>query len=221
MGFLKRLLGPDAGSDLSRDIFSRISRATVVLLHGVRSFAGTGGTGGTLRPRHVVSAPMAGSVWQPPTGWYPDPGGVHEWRWWDGTRWADTVSDGGVATNDELDDFNAAAQLPPGPPSPAPVPQPPTRAVEGASFGEVLRFVGWLGGVWLFVILCESAVTGGTYLGWIVVMVFIALIARKVGYRPADAWMLLIPFWNVYLLVKLMWRLACMQRPYWAAAPTF
>src|SRR4051794_5745369 len=69
--------------------------------------------------------------------------------------------------------------------------------------------------------ILPEALTGGSYLGWFAVMVFIVLVAGKVGYRPSDAWMLLIPFWNVYVLGKLLWRLACIQRHYWAPAPTF
>lgn len=35
-------------------------------------------------------------------GWHPDPGGRHEYRYWDGSRWTDDVSDGGVAARDPL-----------------------------------------------------------------------------------------------------------------------
>jgi hypothetical protein len=35
-------------------------------------------------------------------GWHPDPGGRHEYRYWDGTTWTDDVSDGGVAAKDPL-----------------------------------------------------------------------------------------------------------------------
>ncbi|MDQ1403826.1 MAG: hypothetical protein QOG03_2142 [Actinomycetota bacterium] len=44
-----------------------------------------------------------------PGGWHPDPGGRHELRYWDGTRWTDHVSDGGVQSTDAL-----------GPPPPPP-----------------------------------------------------------------------------------------------------
>lgn len=27
----------------------------------------------------------------PPRGWYVDPTGVEEWRWWDGSQWTDRV----------------------------------------------------------------------------------------------------------------------------------
>lgn len=39
----------------------------------------------------------------PAPGWHPDPTARHEYRYWDGTRWTDDVSDGGVTSNDPLD----------------------------------------------------------------------------------------------------------------------
>lgn len=38
----------------------------------------------------------------PAPGWQPDPTGRHEYRYWDGTKWSDDVSDGGVATTDPV-----------------------------------------------------------------------------------------------------------------------
>ena len=38
----------------------------------------------------------------PPAGWHPDPGGRHEYRYWDGTVWTDQVSDAGAVTSDPL-----------------------------------------------------------------------------------------------------------------------
>jgi hypothetical protein len=35
-------------------------------------------------------------------GWYADPAGRHEHRWWDGATWTDHVADGGVAEVDPL-----------------------------------------------------------------------------------------------------------------------
>nr|WP_114854513.1 DUF4041 domain-containing protein [Brachybacterium sp. YJGR34] len=37
-----------------------------------------------------------------PPGWYPDPSGRHEQRWWDGGRWRDAVIDQGVRSDDPL-----------------------------------------------------------------------------------------------------------------------
>jgi hypothetical protein len=45
----------------------------------------------------------------PPAGWYADPSGRHEFRYWAGTYWTAGVADGGIA----------AADLPQGPPPPA------------------------------------------------------------------------------------------------------
>jgi hypothetical protein len=44
------------------------------------------------------SAPPAG----PPPGWYPDPAGAHEQRWFTGHDWSDAVRDRGEQTADPL-----------------------------------------------------------------------------------------------------------------------
>ena len=46
-------------------------------------------------------------------GWYPDPQGHHEHRYWDGSRWTDEVADRGVETSEPL---------PPAPPAPTVAP---------------------------------------------------------------------------------------------------
>jgi uncharacterized membrane protein YhaH (DUF805 family) len=37
-----------------------------------------------------------------PAGWYPDPAGRHQYRYWDGMQWTVSVSDNGVAASDPL-----------------------------------------------------------------------------------------------------------------------
>ena len=44
------------------------------------------------------SALPRGSV----AGWWPDPFGRHELRWWDGSGWSGHVSDGGVQSTDPI-----------------------------------------------------------------------------------------------------------------------
>jgi hypothetical protein len=42
----------------------------------------------------MPSAPAAPSApLLPPPGWHADPYGVHRWRWWDGQRWTEQISD--------------------------------------------------------------------------------------------------------------------------------
>lgn len=36
----------------------------------------------------------------PAASWHEDPTGRFRWRWWDGQRWTDMVSDGGQPTTD-------------------------------------------------------------------------------------------------------------------------
>ncbi len=69
--------------------------------------------------------------------WEPDPGGRHQLRWWDGTRWTDHVSDQGQTTTDPL--TGPVEAVPAGPPQ-APTPpaaptasSPPATPSAGAS----------------------------------------------------------------------------------------
>jgi hypothetical protein len=45
---------------------------------------------------HQKSAVASGTT-APPAGWFPDPAGRHELRYWDGTSWTDHVRDSDVA----------------------------------------------------------------------------------------------------------------------------
>jgi hypothetical protein len=60
----------------------------------------------------------------PAPGWQPDPTGRHEYRYWDGTKWSDDVSDGGVTANDPAAGAPDATQAQPV----AQEPQQPTAA---------------------------------------------------------------------------------------------
>lgn len=66
--------------------------------------------------------------------WVPDPGGRHQYRWWDGRSYTDLVADGGVQGVDPLQPGVAAAPRPPlgsppaepaAPAGPSPWSQPP------------------------------------------------------------------------------------------------
>jgi hypothetical protein len=58
---------------------------------------------------------MAGTAsWAP--GWFRDPTGRHDHRWWDGAAWTGHVADAGTASHDPL----------PGPTEGSPAPQPPS-----------------------------------------------------------------------------------------------
>src|SRR4051812_41423274 len=43
-----------------------------------------------------------------PAGWQPDPRGRHEYRYWDGSKWTDHVSDKGVVSSDPVGDDSPA-----------------------------------------------------------------------------------------------------------------
>lgn len=59
---------------------TRRNRRVRESLHGGAGQAGASGRG------------MPASA---PPGWFPDPERRSAWRWWDGSRWTDQVSDGG------------------------------------------------------------------------------------------------------------------------------
>ena len=45
---------------------------------------------------------MTDAAPSPPSGWYPDPYGRHEMRYWDGARWTEHVADGGAPKVDPV-----------------------------------------------------------------------------------------------------------------------
>jgi len=53
-------------------------------------------------PGPTAQAGGSGSVALPPSGWYPDPAGRHEQRYWHDGRWTDQVGDGGRRSVDAL-----------------------------------------------------------------------------------------------------------------------
>jgi uncharacterized membrane protein YhaH (DUF805 family) len=58
---------------------------------------------GTLGPNRFGADPKAGVLGAPavtPAGWYPDPTGRHQHRYWDSTKWTSSVSDNGVTAED-------------------------------------------------------------------------------------------------------------------------
>jgi hypothetical protein len=63
-------------------------------------------------------------------GWYPDPAGGHEWRWFDGTDWTDAVADHGVAGQAPLGPPPAMAALG--------TPQPQHTALDPADQGSFM-----------------------------------------------------------------------------------
>ena len=57
---------------------------------------------------------------KPSRGWYPDPTGAHQMRYFDGNRWLDDVADDGEMTSDPIQNVPAhvvrVAEIPTGPP---------------------------------------------------------------------------------------------------------
>lgn len=49
-----------------------------------------------------MNTPVTGPVTAPAAGWYPDPSGRHQLRYWDGAAWSTHIADQGVAGVDPL-----------------------------------------------------------------------------------------------------------------------
>jgi hypothetical protein len=51
-------------------------------------------------------------------------------------------------------------------------------------------------------------------------MIFVGPTARRLGYRPHDCLMVLIPYYGPWgFMPKMMWRWAHRKTPYWSYAP--
>lgn len=64
---------------------------------GAPAYPSPGAPGAPPAPGQVFPPQQA-----PPFGWYPDPSGRHEQRYWDGTRWTEHVRDGGQDSTEVL-----------------------------------------------------------------------------------------------------------------------
>ena len=64
-----------------------------------------------LRPSAKARAELAKALNPPKSqgAWWPDPKGRHQHRYWDGTRWTENVSDGGIPSIDRLSEQPATA----------------------------------------------------------------------------------------------------------------
>jgi hypothetical protein len=94
---------------------------------------------------------MAGTGAAPPPAWYPDPGRRHEFRWWDGSRWTEHVSNRQVIGRDPLPPrgpgpSGVSATVGRAAPAPAAAPGPASGPVPGPAPGEEPRFEP---GAWL------------------------------------------------------------------------
>ncbi len=147
-------------------------------------------------------------------GWYVDPSGQHTHRYWDGASWTDEVSDD--------------------------VAQPRPAALSRMRWWEPLLFIAfyvlWVAIVIGVVFAVSSAVIGDqialtqaqadvinadalvkAQLAAVVVsLVLGAVVASRVGYRPHDTFLLLIPIVSTYFMIKWVWRTACLDRRYWS-----
>src|SRR4051794_29344853 len=74
----------------------------------------------------------------PPPAWYPDPGRRHEYRWWDGSRWTEHVSNRGIVGRDPLPPRPPVPARASGPPRQPPGPRAPAPAAPAGAPGPVV-----------------------------------------------------------------------------------
>ena len=77
-----------------------------------------------------------------PAGWFPDPGGGHQWRYWDGTQWTDVVADQGVTTVEAVARPGVPHVTGSPPRGTGPWPSPPGRTSPSTSPTSVAAMVG-------------------------------------------------------------------------------
>lgn len=107
-----------------------------------------------------------------PAGWFPDPGGGHQWRYWDGTQWTDAVADHAVSTVESV----ARPRVPHGTGSPprgtGSWPAPPARTSPSTSPASEIVTVGRVAGV-----VCLTLVWPAAHL---------AVFWLRFGHMPAE-----------------------------------
>ena len=92
-----------------------------------------------------------------PAGWLPDPGGKHGYRYWDGQRWTDQVSNAG---SQEVDPLTTQPPAPSTQPAPAP---PPTTPAKPWSTGVRVVILGGAGVLALGSLLDWVKATAGVF----------------------------------------------------------
>lgn len=97
-------------------------------------------------------------------GWYPDPQGEHQFRYWDGAAWTDHVHDepAGAVADPVATVATASAAVAPRPAGSPPLPARPAPDVRGGTHSGLAWIVALVILVVVFVVsfLIASAVTG-------------------------------------------------------------
>lgn len=111
-----------------------------------------------------------------PPGWYPDPEGRPEGRYWNGHAWAPAAHAGAPPVGDD-----------------------------DPWLSHFLRFVG------VFVVYNVAGL-------FLIGHLWLLFVLDRVGYRKRDFLLMMIPVYNVMLLVGAFWRYTA-RRPYWPPRP--
>lgn len=143
-----------------------------------------------------------------PAGWYDDPYEAGVLRYFDGRQWTDRAEPDAGQTP-AVDRWPAMempdADLPTAPSAPRP---------------RWLRLVYATAGVLAVVAAVNLAVrlwpVGGLLLALLFQPAVVAVVAPLVSYRRVDAFSMLVPFYNLYLMCRFAWRLAYLPYRDWA-----
>jgi hypothetical protein len=148
----------------------------------------------------VVVTTKGPLVGPPPVGWYEDPYEVGLLRFHDGTRWTEQTTAGTASLAASAGP--SAESLPDAPWRPAPTWRRALLMVAGVAPFGVLGLV------------MAQTVTGAA-LFLVVHLVAIGVAAPYVSYRRRDAFAMLIPIYNTFLIYRIAWRLAYLPYRDW------
>jgi hypothetical protein len=97
-------VGQGTGGENVRTLFLTLPGVLVLFLGGVVLAVVVAARRSRARRPQLASAAQAGTWAQgaAPAGWFADPGRRHEFRYWDGQRWTEHVSDRGVRAVDPM-----------------------------------------------------------------------------------------------------------------------
>lgn len=149
------------------------------------------------------------SVEPSPAGWYDDPYEAGKLRYFDGTQWTDKAE---PDTRQALAPHLLTTAVP--------GEDLPTAPSEPRTHG--LRLAYTVVGLAAFIAIFNVVVRvpyAGLLLGALFQVGLAAIIAPRVSYRRVDAFAMLIPFWNLYLMGRLAWRLAYLPYRDWEPRP--
>ena len=110
---------------------------------------------------HETPKQPSGSAMGPP-GWYQDPTGQGDARYWNGASWTQSVNRGGVTLNAGIDPSQALVAPVPGTQVSIPPPPPPVQKQSDSSSRSLLSVIFGVGVVFLIVIVVYAIISNNS-----------------------------------------------------------